>query len=354
MDIGLYEFELGKAAKSLLKDMLKIKSGESVTITADTESDFRVVNATAREAFAMGAKLMVVAIPAPNGVGKAADPDLPLKTLTGAISNSDVWIEFNNKWLLYSSVFENAYRSNKKLRYICLVGMNVDMMIRTIGKVNIPKLEEFLTQVAHLTQEAKVVIIKTPGGTAISFENHPARPIIVHSGKIPIGTYEMLPGQISWSPNFETVNGTIAFDGSVNPPIGLLREPVLLRIEKGKIKKAEGGSESKAFMNWLESFNDQNMFQVAHVSYGFNPGAKLTGNVLEDERIWGATEWGIGYISPKLAPDLGGVPASSHADGICLNSSVWLDDLQILDQGQIVAPQDLVKLSEEVRKWRRE
>lgn len=352
MSMELYEFELGKAAKSLVEDMLNIKPGETVIITADTESDFRVVNATAREVFSTGAKLMTIAFPAPGGVGKAADPDLPLKPLIGAIQNADVWIEFNNRWLLYSSVFEDAYKINKDLRYICLVGMNVDMIIRTIGKLNIPKLAEFLTKIADITQKSKIVKITTPGGTDISFKNHPARPMVIHSGKVPIGAYEMLPGQISWSPDFKTINGTIIFDGSINPPLGLLREPVVLRVEKGKIKEVKGGSESKAFENWLKNFDDPNMFQLAHISYGFNPGAKLTGNVLEDERIWGATEWGIGYIGPKLVPDLGGVSAASHSDGICLNSSVWLDGFQILDHGQVIAPSELVKLSEEAKQRR--
>lgn len=39
--------------------------------------------------------------------------------------------------------------------------------------------------------------------------------------------------------------------------------------------------------------------------YGFNPGAVLTGNIVEDERVWGSTEWGIGYVSPFDAPPHG-------------------------------------------------
>lgn len=91
------------------------------------------------------------------------------------------------------------------------------------------------------------------------------------------------------------------------------------------------------------------MFQMAHISYGFNPGAKLTGNIVEDERIWGATEWGIGNICPRLVPDIpGGVKAASHCDGICLNSSVWLDGKKVLDNGKIVNFEKLIKLEEEL------
>ena len=35
-----------------------------------------------------------------------------------------------------------------------------------------------------------------------------------------------------------------------------------------------------------------------------------------------------------IKPD--GVPGASHSDGICLNTSVWLDGKQIMDKGQMI------------------
>ncbi|AEC51403.1 hypothetical protein PNA2_0486 [Pyrococcus sp. NA2] len=346
----VYEFELGLAARKLVRDILDVQPDEVVGITADTLSSEEVVNATARAVYEAGAKPLVIWIASPSGVGKAADPMLPQKALIGALTNVDVWIEFNYQWLLYSTVFDTVIRENKDLRYICLVGMTPDMMIRTIGRVDIEKLSEFLAEISEITKKGKHVKITTPAGTEVEFENHPERPLLVHSGHVPKGAYEMLPGQISWTPKLETINGTIVFDGSVYPPIGLLREPIKLEVEKGKIVNIEGGREAKEFADWLESFNDPNMYQLAHVSYGFNPGAKLTGNIVEDERVWGATEWGIGNIGPRLVPDIpGGVSAASHTDGICLNSSVWIDDVQIMDKGNVIYPPELAKLAKELR-----
>ena len=69
----------------------------------------------------------------------------------------------------------------------------------------------------------------------------------------------------------------------------------------------------------------------------------MTGYIVEDERVWGCTEWGIGYVSPTDLPPYG-QDAISHCDGLCVNSSVWLDDRQIMDEGKIVDP-ELKKLS---------
>ena len=81
---------------------------------------------------------------------------------------------------------------------------------------------------------------------------------------------------------------------------------------------------------WLRSFDDPQMFRVAHLAYGFGPAAKLTGDVVEDERVWGCTEWGFGNVGAILTSDIPeGIPGASHSDGICLNCSVWLDGVQV-------------------------
>ncbi|MFW6038493.1 MAG: aminopeptidase [Candidatus Saliniplasma sp.] len=344
-----YDFELGKSGRTLVRDIMEVKEGDNVVITADTNSNEEVVKATAAEVFTAGGKPLVVWNATPEGVGKAADDMLPQKTLAGALKEADVWIEFNEQWLLYSTVFDKTMEANDQIRYICLVEMNPDMMVRTIGRVDIPKLAKFLKLAAKKTGDAKKVKVTTPAGTHLEFENHPEREMIVHTGDVIRGKSAMLPGQISWAPKFETINGTLVFDGSLVPPIGLLDNPIKLTIEKGKVVDIDGGREAQQFKNWLESFDDENMYQLAHISYGFNPGAKLTGNIVEDERIWGGTEWGIGNVGSKLLSEReGGIDAASHCDGICVNSSVWLDGEQLLDEGTVVNFPELEKLAKEL------
>lgn len=343
----LYEFELGKAADILVRELFKLKAGEEFIITADTETDMRVVEATARAAFAVDAKPVIFWHPSPLGIGKAADPMLPLKSLTATLKEADAWVEFNAKWLLYSTPWDVAIKENKKLRYLCLVEMDTDMMIRCIGRVNFPVLKEFQEKVAEMTRKAKKMRITTPAGTDVSFEMDPKNPVNVEVGYADTPGPHFLAGQIAWTPKVGSVNGTIVFDGSL-VPLGLLKEPVKLHVEKDKITKIEGGKEAIEFEAWLKSFNDPNMFLMAHVCYGFHPNAKLTGVCLEDERIWGCTEWGIGNVGPMLLPP-NGRPAASHTDGICLNSSVWLDNVQITDKGKVIHP-ELVKLAKKLGK----
>lgn len=332
----MLQFELQKAADKLVKEIFAVKPGETVVITADTLSRHTVVTAVAASVYAAGGIPMVITIPAPGGVGKAADPDLPIEALTAALCQADVWIEFNYQWLLYSTPFERAEKQNKKLRYMCLVDFNEDILVRTVGNVDVEPLRPFMSRVRELTMSAKKMRITTPAGCDVSFEIDPAHYFTCDCGDASIPGIHMLTGQLNVVPRFGSINGTIVFDGCVTPPLGRVPSaPIVLTVKDSRIIKIEGGQDAVEFNRYLNSFEDENMFKMAHIAYGFNPGAKLTGNIVEDERVWGATEWGIGYVSAFDAPP-GGQDAKSHCDGICLNSTVWLDSREIMREGAIL------------------
>lgn len=151
----------------------------------------------------------------------------------------------------------------------------------------------------------------------------------------------MLGGQSGFNAYHESFQGTLVFDGALWPPasLGILRSPVVLSIEKGTIQKIEGGHEATLFEVWLSSFNAPAMYMVDHACYGFNPGVnRPTGRILEDERVFGCMQFGIGPAS-KEAP--------SHTDGVVLNPSVWADDTQLEQEGRYVHP-ELMELCREM------
>ena len=343
------DLELAKAADVLVRDLLKLKPKENILITFDTESDWRAPLATARAAQTVDAKVAVVWHTSPPGYGKMADDYLP-DSLKSAIPNTDVWAEFNYEWLLYSSPWEDAIKNNRT-RYLCLVGMDYPMMVRCIGKVNWSVLKEFQIKISDYTQKAKEMRVTSPAGTDIRFENGADRPVLCETGYAETPGAHFLGGQIGWAPVEETIEGTIVFDGSFSgggeANLGILKNPIRLTVREEKIIKVTGGSEAGFLETWLARFKDPGMYNMAHICYGFNPGAKLTGVCLEDERVWGCTEWGIGYQGPMMKGKAG--PAATHADGICLNSSVWLDGAQVMKDGSVIHP-ELMHLAKKLGK----
>lgn len=340
--------ELGKAADILVTELLKLKADETLIITADTETDMRVVKATARAAFSVGSKPMVIWLASPLGIGKAADPMLPQRALTAALKEAEAWVEFNTKALTYSRIWDTALGENKRLRYLGLCSTDVDMFVRCVGRVDYSKLKDFQISVYNLTKMAKKMRITTPMGSDVAFDNDPNHPISVELGYADTPGPHFMAGQIAWLPKLGTINGTIVFDGSLWPPIGVLTEHVKLHVEGDRIVKIEGGNEAIEFKKWLEGFEDPNMLMLAHVCYGVHPGARLSGITIEDERVWGCTVWGIGNVGPMFLPPKGR-SAKSHTDGICMNSTVYVDEVQLFKEGTVVHP-ELLNLARKLGK----
>jgi leucyl aminopeptidase (aminopeptidase T) len=151
----------------------------------------------------------------------------------------------------------------------------------------------------------------------------------------------MLGGQSGFMAHHGSFQGTLVFDGCLWPPtdVGLLHSPVMLHIEEGYIRHIEGGHEARLFERWLASFDDPIMYMVDHACYGFNPGvSRPTGRILEDERVFGCMQFGIGPASEG---------APSHTDGVVLNPSVWADAVQLEEEGRYVHP-ELIELCREM------
>lgn len=343
-----YALELGKAGYIIANDMCRIREGESVLITVDSAMDLRPAEEVAKAAEAAGGKVMVAWHSTPRGYGKVADPQLP-KSLKKAIPAADIWIEFNDQWLLYSTPWIEAM-SNGRTRYLFLGGLDSERVVRCVAHLDMTLQEKLQNKVVELTRQASRMRVTTPAGTDVSFENVPERPVTNELRADTPGAH-FLVGQIGWAPREESIAGTIVFDGSFsgggNADLGILTEPIELRVERGRIEEITGGVQAGQLRAWLERLGDPSMYNLAHICYGFNPGSTLTGLCTEDERVWGATEWGNGYQGPMFA---GSLPdAVSHGDGICLNSTVWLDDDLLLEEGRVVHP-ELVEIANAIGK----
>ena len=330
--------KLKKFTDRLINEILCTKVGETVVITADTYSDENVINSTAASVYSAGAKPMVVQIATPAGAGKAADEYLPSEVLGAVLSNADVWIEYNKQWLTYSKPFEIAYESNRSIRYINLSDMKPDMLVRIIGNIDFPILSELLNKISNMNKKTEECRVKTEAGTDIIFATNPRHVVFCDAGNAAVPGVFMTPGQISIVPKFSSINGVLVFDGSLFPVCGLLKKPIKLFIEKSRIVEIYGGSQAEEFKKYLNYFNDPNMLKITQMAYGLNPGAKLTGRFIEDQRVWGCVAWGIGNVSPYVAPPMG-CEAKSYCDGISMYASVWLNDIQILNKGRFIYPE---------------
>ncbi len=326
-------FEVASAARKLVEQVMLAKPGEHVAITADTASDARVVEATANAAFAAGTVPVVLWYPT-----KLAGGQEPPRPVAAAIADSDIWIEYAVGYLLYSNAYRRAMERGS--RYICLSGVDVDLLVRAVGRVEYPKMLELGKRLQALLTKARMVKITSASGTDLTADN--SGRYVRHSGKLADTRGEpiMLGGQVSWAPLEETIKGRLVVDACIWPPaeIGLMRAPVTLTIESGIVKRVDGGSEARTYERWLASWSDPNMYRVAHYSLGFNPGVtKPTGRIVEDERLFGCFNMGIGTQGPQMKAV--GWKAAAHTDCVMLNPTIHLDGELLQKDGRYVHPE---------------
>jgi len=249
---------------------------------------------------------------------------------------ADVMIELSWKYLIHTRALEAALEAGT--RYACLTMITPEILKRCIGPINhYATVLEFGEAMTGLLAATRDMHVSTPAGTDLVC-NIEGR-LIDHASKRIFGRSEQTypGGQVSWYPSAESINGTMVFDGSMWPPeeLGLIHEPIRLTIEKGRVTAVEGGTEARSLKRWFEGFSNPHIYELAHISYGLNPGARLTGNILEDERVFGCVEVGIGAQPPAL-----GIfqvdPAEAvagHTDAIMLNPTVTLDGIVIEKDG---------------------
>ena len=329
---------VNEAATVLIRDYIRMKRGENVLVYADEGSDESVVRATVDAVEARGGHPLEIwyRIKGPPGTE-------PPKPMAEAMKSADVLIEYARTYLITTKSFEKAMAAGA--RHLCLTAMDADMMIRTIGNVSLPAMKAFGQALLELTEGVREMRVSSPAGTDLRFSIG-KRPVLLDTGECVVpGRDCYLGGQISWAALENSIEGTLVLDGTVWPPdeTAPLKEPIRIELSGGRITTVNGGPSGTVLSKWLKHFEDKRMYNVAHFCYGFNPGARLTGRILEDERAFGVFVTGFGS---QMASFNGGFTlAKSHVDGVTTRPTVSADREEIERDGRFVHPK-LVRLQE--------
>jgi leucyl aminopeptidase (aminopeptidase T) len=146
------------------------------------------------------------------------------------------------------------------------------------------------------------------------------------------GAFGNLPAGEGYIAPVETAgDGTIVIDGSL-AGYGRLADPVQITVRDGRAIDASGDA-GRWLMETLTAGGDQGQ-SIAELGIGTNPAARLSGNVLEDEKAIGTAHLAFG-----ASQGIGGVmTASVHIDGVMLGVRVNLDGEVLLDGGYLNLP----------------
>jgi len=187
------------------------------------------------------------------------------------------------------------------------------------------QVKEITEKIFNLVKNSKKIRVIAKNGTNVEFSVDGRRWYKDDGWLNKKGSLGNLPaGEVFIAPIEDSVSGTIVFDS-----FPLSKSRVILEVSSGKVYEVRDDIENlgKIFLKLGEKAR-----QVAEFGIGTNPKAKIIGNPLEDEKVFGTCHFALGNNI-----NFGGInDVPFHVDGIIEKPTIIIDDKTIMKEGRLV------------------
>jgi len=347
---------LQEAAKLAMCEVLALNGGEEVVIVSDFDGDaFPIARALFEQTRAMGGRPTIVVQPQKTSLDNAeravleairSEPDIIIGMSSGKVGKDPFgtitgYVGRDGK--KYSHIWELLLDGNRRARSFWSPGATVDMFERCVN-VDYSQMQVLAARLKDVFDDGCAVHVTSPGGTDIRFS------IEGRKGQVDDGDFRSpgkggnLPcGEAFVSPKNESAEGVIVFDGTVDliPRAVIPKTPVCVSYAKGFVSEVSGGQEATELLKVIEKgetmarelglkAEERNARALGELGVGLNPAAKMTCNMLEDEKVGRTVHFAIGMNLDNDANAL------IHQDCLVLRPSLWVDERQIMKDGDIL------------------
>jgi 2,5-dihydroxypyridine 5,6-dioxygenase len=326
--------DLARGARILARDHFAIQRNENILITCDTATDPVAVNQLMTAAFELGARPSAMLIPQLPYQGLLADPFIP-DPVKAAVRQCDVWLDLTFPTMAGSHTFDAAMKE-KRARYLLVGDAGCEGVAHLYGLADLDRLFEVQQGIDRLFAEAqgKRGRITTARGTDVTFVFGKTTTEKTRVANRP--GFQTPPGSGMFMPETESVKGVVVLDAVFHERYCILKTPLRVEVD-GKIRSVHGDAPNQIVMDRaLRRAGSGAYGYVIHFTYGFHPAAHFTGrSFVEDIRAVGTNAVGLGL--PWWVPGGG----ENHPDGVMIDQSMWIEGVQVISDGRLVAPAEL-------------
>jgi leucyl aminopeptidase (aminopeptidase T) len=310
--------DLAPAVRTVIEKCLAVKEGEDVVVVVDPRTR-AIGDALRDEAAAAGADAVLIVMDE-----RATHGTEPPPAVAAALVACDVFIAPTSKSLSHTSARKRA--TDNGARGATMPGVTEDMLARVMA-VDFDTMAARSRAVADLLDRGTRAHVTCPRGTDLELALD-GRAGISDDGELSArGAFGNLPcGEGFIAPAFG--------EGTVVPaslaPFGIAEEPPTLTVAEGRIVAADGGLGPR-FIELLLSQGELGT-NLAELGVGTNDRARLTGNILEDEKILGTV-----HVAFGASAGIGGkVSVPIHLDVVIVDASLEVDGQTVLNRGRYV------------------
>lgn len=270
------------AARNAMVHVLKLTGEDKVLIVTDVHTR-GIGEAFIAAAESCGCEMRVYSLPEESRPLAEIPDDLNVmlegKTVVvNAFKGFSDETPFRVKWVL--KVMES-----KKVRLGHSPGITESMMTSGPMNVDYAAMVSFAEKAMDAFKGVRSVHITAPGGTdlTLDIEDRDFRTDVRLTAD-EVGCN--LPcGEIFCGPVETAGDGVLVVDGSVGD-VGTLPVPVRITLKGGRIEKVESDDEKLVSRVKELTGVDEEAKVIGELGIGINPGARLTGNLLEDEKAF--------------------------------------------------------------------
>lgn len=310
--------DLAPAVATVVRRCLAVAAGEDVLVIVDHDTR-EIGEALRAEASAVGADAVLAIMDE-----RATDGTEPPRTLAAALAHCDVFIAPTSRSLSHTAARKRA--TDNGARGATMPGVTADMLARVMA-VDFNTMAVRSRAVAKVLDRATVAHVSCPRGSDLTLDLTDRVGLPDDGDMKSPGTFGNLPcGEGFIAPLSGA--GTVVAESLA--PLGLSAEPATLVIDGGRIVEARDG-QGPRFLELLRAHGELGT-NLAELGVGTNDKARLTGAVLEDEKILGTV-----HVAFGASAGIGGnVSVPIHLDVVVTAASLEIDGQPVLDEGRWV------------------
>lgn len=308
-----------RGARIAVRTCLNVKRGEKVLVVTDPPR-LRIARALIEAARELCAKTMLICMP----VGKRHGEEPP-RAVALAMRFSDVVIVPTTFSLTHTQALLRATEAGARIA--TMPRITVGLMRRGGMLADYNVVSRLTKKVASRFERATEVGVEALAGTELTFSIAGRKPHADTGMFHAPGDFGNLPaGEVFIAPVEGTAEGHVVIDGSM---AGIKGGRIEISVERGVAVKISGNYSQK-LVRMLDAVGPKAR-NIAEFGVGTNPNARLTGNILEDEKVLGTCHIALGDNST-----FGGrVRAGIHVDGVILKPTVKLDGKILMMNGRL-------------------
>ncbi len=312
------------ACKTIINKCMVVKPNEKVLIVYDDKMT-DIAKSVYDESIKVSKNTVLLKIAEGKTHGSEPTPDV-----AETMKQYDVILLITTKSLSHTKARKDACDAGARLA--SMPGITKETIARAID-VDPNEMKKKSIKIGNKLKNAEIVKVTSPSGTDITI-NIKGR----YMGESDVGIFDKpglwgnLPGaEVGLGPLEGTTNGVFVVDLTFGTG-GLVKKPVKVVVKDGYAISITGGDDADKLKKMLEVVKDKNAYNIAELGIGINHGAKVTGNTLEDEKVYGTAHIALGNNTAYN----GIIDVPIHMDGVFSKPTIEVDGEIIMKDGELL------------------